>query len=437
MTKVIFSFDGIQTSIQCLKEESMKNICNKFSTKIGIDVYSLLFIYGGSQINFELSFQQQANLIDKARNEMNILVYKQDRQNENKLKCPKCGEEITLDIFDDLIKFNSNQKVMLNELKGLIDIMNNSNEIYQIKNKIKLINLVINNLIEENEKNTKNIHSFINTSYNKIKSSIKKINNINSTKHNIIKGVFNVEDTYKDVTIFNQYVEDEGGFDLYLNNKKINIIKSYNISCIYFDYEGNYEYKIIFKNNISNLENAFKFCSRLIALDFSEFEAINATSMKGMFNGCQKLREIKGINKLNTSLVNDMLGMFQNCNEIEYLDLSNFDTSKVTNMGYMFNKCYNLKEIKGINLFNTSNVNIMTSMFSDCHKMEYLDLSNFNTINVNEMSYMFFGCNKLKSLNLLNFKVKNNCKTEEMFYFDSKEQCNFITKSTILKNIYN
>ena len=106
-------------------------------------------------------------------------------------------------------------------------------------------------------------------------------------------------------------------------------------------------------------------------------------------------------------------------------------------MGYMFNKCYNLKEIKGINLFNTSNVNIMTSMFSDCHKMEYLDLSNFNTINVNEMSYMFFGCNKLKSLNLLNFKVKNNCKTEEMFYFDSKEQCNFITKSTILKNIYN
>ena len=84
MAKVIFSFDGIQTSIQCLKEESMKNICNKFSTKIGIDVNSLLFIYGGSQINFELSFQQQANLIDKTRNEMNILVYKQDRQNENK-----------------------------------------------------------------------------------------------------------------------------------------------------------------------------------------------------------------------------------------------------------------------------------------------------------------------------------------------------------------
>ena len=94
--------------------------------------------------------------------------------------------------------------------------MNNSNEIYQIKNKIKLINLVINNLIEENEKNTKNIHSFINTNYNKIKNDIKKINNINSTKHNIIKGVFNVEDIYKDVTLFNQYVKDEEGFDLIL-----------------------------------------------------------------------------------------------------------------------------------------------------------------------------------------------------------------------------
>ena len=33
-----------------------------------------------------------------------------------------------------------------------------------------------------------------------------------------------------------------------------------------------------------------------------------------------------------------MRAMFQECNEIEYLDLSNFDTSNVTNMEGMFNK---------------------------------------------------------------------------------------------------
>ena len=36
--------------------------------------------------------------------------------------------------------------------------------------------------------------------------------------------------------------------------------------------------------------------------------------------------------------------MFQECNELEYLDLFNFDTSNVTDMSYMFNKCNKLKK---------------------------------------------------------------------------------------------
>ena len=58
-----------------------------------------------------------------------------------------------------------------------------------------------------------------------------------------------------------------------------------------------------------------------------------------------------------------MNSMFGKCNNLEYLDLSNFDTSKVNNMEYMFNKCHKLKEIKGINKFNTNEVTNMNSMF--------------------------------------------------------------------------
>ena len=42
-----------------------------------------------------------------------------------------------------------------------------------------------------------------------------------------------------------------------------------------------------------------------------------------------------------------MSGMFQNCNELEYLDLSNFNTSKVNNIKIMFSECKKLKEITG------------------------------------------------------------------------------------------
>ena len=38
----------------------------------------------------------------------------------------------------------------------------------------------------------------------------------------------------------------------------------------------------------------------------------------------------------------------------------------------------NLKAIKGINNFNTLKVTKMTTMFQECYELEYLDLSNFN-----------------------------------------------------------
>jgi len=84
-----------------------------------------------------------------------------------------------------------------------------------------------------------------------------------------------------------------------------------------------------------------------------------------------------------------MSGMFQECHEIEYIDLSSFDTSNVNDMSFMFNGCYKLKEIKGIEKFNTSYTNVMKGMFQECHEIEYIDLSSFDTSNVNDMSFMF------------------------------------------------
>ena len=323
---------------------------------------------------------------------------------------------------------------MLMELKNQIESIKNINDINQLKSKIKVFNYIINDIINENNNNKKNIHNLLTSNNDEIKNNI---NNSNNNVNQIIKGTFNVDDIFKNITIFNQCIDDEG-FEVYINNDKVDIIKTYRIQYKYFKShgEGNYDFKIIFKNNISNLKRLFEDCSDLISLDLSNFDTSNVTDMELMFNECIKLKTINGLNKLNTSQVTNMGGMFQKCFKIEYLDLTNFDTSNVTDIGDMFNKCYELKNINGLDNFNTYKVSIMSRMFLRCEKIENLDLSKFYTSNVTDLSSMFYGCNKLKSLNLLNFSLKSGCYTENIFYFENKDNCKFITNDKALKKLF-
>ena len=63
--KAIFTLDGSNLIIQCSKEDKMRDICKKYSIKVNENINSLIFLYGGNKINFELKFKEQANSIDK------------------------------------------------------------------------------------------------------------------------------------------------------------------------------------------------------------------------------------------------------------------------------------------------------------------------------------------------------------------------------------
>ena len=74
--KVIFSLEGTEIIIDCSNEEKMRDICQRYVTKIENNLESLLFLYGENPVNFELSFEDQANSQDKLTNEMKVLVSK-------------------------------------------------------------------------------------------------------------------------------------------------------------------------------------------------------------------------------------------------------------------------------------------------------------------------------------------------------------------------
>ena len=130
------------------------------------------------------------------------------------------------------------------------------------------------------------------------------------------------------------------------------------------------------------------------------------------------LTEIEGLDKLDTSRVTNMSGMFNNTRGLTKLDVSNFDTSNVTNMYAMFNGLFDLTSLDVSN-FDTRNVTNMSLMFANVINIDKFDLSNFDTRNVTDMSLMFANLRRSDldtfSMDLSNFDTSQVTNMDRMF----------------------
>lgn len=130
------------------------------------------------------------------------------------------------------------------------------------------------------------------------------------------------------------------------------------------------------------------------------------------FASCSQLKEVVGIENLNTSEVSDMNSMFSGCRALTHLDLSSLNTVRVRCMCSMFQGCYSLKSLD-LSGFSVRAVENMNSMFSDCTALTQLDLSYFNPKKVTTLHYMFFNCRELTTIYC---KTTWSCgKSEAMF----------------------
>ena len=146
------------------------------------------------------------------------------------------------------------------------------------------------------------------------------------------------------------------------------------------------------------MKNFLADCGNLEYVNFSNINTSKVTNMQGMFYNCEKLKEIKGLEYFDTSNVESFTAMFANCKSLKYLNLSSFTTPNLTDIEGMFSGCYSLYKIDGLNNFNTNKIENMYALFNNCHQLEYLDLSSFNTSNFKIMNYMFNRCNNLKEI---------------------------------------
>jgi bacterial surface protein 26-residue repeat len=146
-----------------------------------------------------------------------------------------------------------------------------------------------------------------------------------------------------------------------------------------------------------------------------EGEVIADGNQRYLFASLSNVEVIEGLDKLDTTNVNDMQSIFYGLTKVTELDLSNFDTTNVTNMNYMFYNMISLAELDVSN-FKTSNVETMMFMFHGLSEITELNVSNFNTSNVISMLGMFQGLTKVTELDLSSFDTTNVTNMSFMFH---------------------
>lgn len=157
----------------------------------------------------------------------------------------------------------------------------------------------------------------------------------------------------------------------------------------------------------------FYYCSNLISLDVSSWQASSCTKMSNMFCYLSNITNIT-LGKIDTSKVEQMGSMFYGCTLLNNLDLSGINTQNVKTMSNMFGSCSALKSVNLANL-NTSSLENMNKMFDGCTNLSSLNMRGFNTSKVTTMHSTFKGCASLTTLDLSDFSFETVTCTVLMF----------------------
>ena len=466
LAEVEFNYKGTKVIIRCKENEIMKNICQSFKEKVKEDKNNLYFLYIGSILDENLTFEQMINSEDKKRNRMSILVFKNELKEEElyiiKSKviiCPICGESIKIDIKDykiTLFECKNNHKIeniLLDEFENT-QIIDNKKIICEIcKKKIKL-NTFMNTFYKccECEKNICVLCKLKHDRSHKIINYDDKLYICNKHYENyysycqkckinlciLCEGehISHEKISLGDIILKKEELDNKKNslknkIDLFINEIEliINILKEViNKMNIYYkineDIINNYINTDFYKRNYEILYNINKIFENNIE---KELENIKNSDFKNKFNYIFNIYK-----NMNYDEINIIYKAKENDNEVKIFGSDFVERNKNRCKIIYEGKEEELKEKKEIytSWFSTKinkleiklkgilNITDISGMFYECSKLSSLpDISKWNTIIVTHMRNMFYGCSSLSSLpDISKWNTSNVIDMRNMFY---------------------
>lgn len=150
----------------------------------------------------------------------------------------------------------------------------------------------------------------------------------------------------------------------------------------------------------SGIPNMFYGCKELTSLDLSMLDTSLCTTFSALFYGCTKLSSLN-ITSWNTSSCGSILSTFNGCSSLTSLDLSSWDFSNIAGMLWTFNDCKSLLSLNLSSPTMKQNFTNLYGSFQNCNSLQYLDISNLDVTDDVDTTTMFNGATKLSQIGLL------------------------------------
>lgn len=153
------------------------------------------------------------------------------------------------------------------------------------------------------------------------------------------------------------------------------------------------------------------------------FEVDNLNSL---FEECYNLEEvilenieIADIEEVSKFAINELAlsGLFDCCHKLKEVDLTTFlkYDEYITDIDCLFNECDSLTKIKGLDKFKFNKVKTATYAFADCYELKEVDLSSAEFKVLDEASNMFYNSFNIEYINMSKAEFSELVDCTDMF----------------------
>ena len=174
------------------------------------------------------------------------------------------------------------------------------------------------------------------------------------------------------------------------------------------------DFSVFSTSSVTDMSYMFYGCTVFNSIHFYNFDTSSVTSMEYMFAECTSLKSIN-LQTFTTTQLQTVKGMFSGCSLLESMDFTFFDTDSLTNLDYMFSNCVSLTSLHFFYFYGPNLIETMNYVFNNCNSLKIIDLSNLETTTVTSMNGIFADCTSLIDLEIPNFYMQQLMENTDVF----------------------